>query len=84
MCLKNFITENIEKLAFPLTHIYTFILKNFIRLILANRKELYKNYLRLKTPVLIKILRLTEIYRHFYIKNQSVIRATCLAARGHS
>ena len=40
---------------------YIFIYKNFIRLISANEKELYKNNLRVKAPVLIKTLRFTEI-----------------------
>ena len=31
-----------------------------LRFISANTKEFYKNYLKLKTPVLIRILRLTE------------------------
>ena len=46
---------------------YIFIYKSFIRLISANRKELCKNNLRLKAPVLIETLRLTD-FRHFYIK----------------
>ena len=39
---------------------YIFLYKNFIRLISANEKELYKNNLRVKAPVLIKTLRFTE------------------------
>ena len=61
MCSKNFniiiITDNLVKIDFSLPCSRNFHPVGILRLILANAKKLYKNYLRLKTPVLITILR---------------------------
>ena len=59
MCSENFIVENIVKIAFSLPCRFSPL--RILRLISANKIELYKNYLRLKTPVLIRILKLIEI-----------------------
>ena len=45
-----------------------------LRLISTGTKELYKNYLRIKTAVLIEILRLN--FKHFY-KKLSVLLTIC-------
>ena len=54
---KNVSTEKYE-IAFSLPCRFSSL--RILRFISANTKELYKNYLKLKTPVLIRILRLTE------------------------
>ena len=56
--VKNIIIKNILKIAFSLA--CRFLSLRMVRFISANLKELYKNYLTLKTPVLIRILRFTE------------------------
>ena len=60
LCSKNFITENIVKIAFSFPS--RLLSLRILGVILANTKDLYKNNLRLETPVLIRILRLNEIW----------------------
>ena len=56
LCLENFITEKIVKIACRFSSL------EISRLISASTKGLCNNYLRLKNPASIRILKLTEIY----------------------
>ena len=68
--------KNILKIAFPLPSRVSSL--RVLRLNSANGKELHKTYLRLKAPVSIRTMRLTEILAFFtYIKKLGVARG-CL------
>ena len=54
MCSEYFIVENIVNIVFSLPCRFSSL--RILRFISANKTELYKNYLRLKTPVFDKNL----------------------------